>query len=52
MKQSAAMATAAFNSYQREVKRLKSCSPEWKPISLKEYIQGYHKKARYKNSHS
>jgi len=38
------MISAAINSYQKEVKRLKSCSPDWKPISLKEYIQGYNKK--------
>jgi len=52
MKQSPAIISAALSSYQRKVKRLKNCSPEWKPISLKEYIQGYHKKARYRNSHS
>lgn len=42
MKQDKAMAVA-LNSYKRKVKLLKSCSPEWKPIPLKEYIQRYHK---------
>jgi hypothetical protein len=39
----------ALNSYKREIKRLKSCSPDWKPISLKEYTQEYNKKIEDKN---
>ena len=49
MKQSTAMISAAINSYQKEVKRLKSCSPDWKPISLKEYMRDYQKKAGNKD---
>jgi hypothetical protein len=51
MKQSEVMVTA-LNSYKREVKRLKSCSPDWKPIPLKEYIQRYYKKPEGKNTRS
>ena len=48
MKRNTAM-NEALSSYQRDVRRLKSYSPDWKPISLKEYIQSYHKKSREKN---
>lgn len=50
MKRSTAMISAAINSYQKEVKRLKSCSPDWKPISLKEYMREYHNKLESKSS--
>jgi hypothetical protein len=38
----------ALNSYKKEVERLRNCSPDWKPIPLKEYIQQYFKKAEQK----
>lgn len=50
MKQCEAM-IAALNSYKRDVKRLKSCSPDWKPIPLKEYIKRYYNKDGSKNGH-
>ncbi|MCX6731067.1 MAG: hypothetical protein NTZ55_04410 [Candidatus Roizmanbacteria bacterium] len=45
------VSVSALNSYKREIKRLKSCSPEWKPISLKEYVQEYQKRSEVKNLH-
>lgn len=38
--------TSAINSYLREVERLKNFSPEWKPISLKKYIQEYQRRLK------
>lgn len=36
--------TSAVNSYHRDMKRLKSVSPEWKPVSLKKYVEEFQKK--------
>jgi len=44
------MMIQALQSYRREVKRLKSCAPDWKPIPLEEYIQRNFKKSGNKRS--
>ncbi len=35
---------SALRSYNRDIKKLKECSPDWKPISFEEYTQIYCKK--------
>jgi hypothetical protein len=35
---------SALRSYNRSIKKLKECSPDWKPISFEEYTEIYCKK--------
>lgn len=51
MKKNSMMAEA-LSSYERDIKRLKNCSPDWKPIALKEYILDYKKNTKNKTNTS
>gem|GEM_PF-3843080 len=42
----------ALALYKRQMKRLKNISPEWKPISLKEYINQYYKRTHTRQLHT